>query len=89
MAYTINRQDGDIKPYVHQEYPRRMYRWDCIPCSVGSDDARAAKEAEGWSIDQVFAPPVEPPAAEPEAHPDPRPVIEAPRRGRQPKKASA
>lgn len=54
MAYTLN--DGQAKPYVYQEYPRRMYKAGEKPCSVGSDEARAEKEAEGWSIDHSLQP---------------------------------
>lgn len=71
MAYTINH--GQSAPYVYQEYPRRMYKWDAKPCSVTSDDERAEKEAAGWSIEQVFAPPVvsDAPLVEVQEVPDP------------------
>lgn len=41
--------------YQYQEYPRRLYKHGCLPCSVDSDEAKAAKLAEGWVEDHGAA----------------------------------
>lgn len=81
MAYTLNT--GQQTPYTYQEYPRRMYQEGQTPCSVTSDDERAQREAEGWSISQDAvtppAPPVEPFVPSESVS---EPVTDVPRKGR-------
>lgn len=62
-----------MTPYVYKEYPRRLHQYGGAVCSVTTDEEKAAKLAEGWSLVPVLEPPVPVVEAAP---------IEAPRRGR-------
>lgn len=48
--------------YQYQEYPRRLYKYGCLPCSVENDEQKAAKLAEGWSLSHDLSVPEPEPA---------------------------
>lgn len=74
-------KDEKKKPYVHQDYPRMLYR-NSQTCIVADPEGQAAKEQEGWGesphTTHVIGAPVALPAPEPVGEPGGEPVAQPP-----------